>query len=73
MVSRGLDTTRQRGHYVTKSTVQSIHSVYQKHLASAMLEPQDVVELLAKQRGHPLYLGQDLDSQVMMHFVKVVV
>ena len=82
MVSRWLHNkmatqlaVKELSHNVRKSTVQSIHNAYRKHLASARLEPQDVVELPTKQHGAgcPLYFGWDLDSKVMMHFMKAVV
>ena len=47
---------KELDHNLRESTVQ-IHNAYQKHLASARLEPQDVVELPTKQYGCPLYLG----------------
>ena len=56
---------KKLGHDVRKSTVQSTCSAHRNHLALARLEPQDVVELLIKQHGCPLYLGRDLDSKVV--------
>ena len=51
---------KELGNDVRKSTVHSICNMYQKHLASARLEPQAVAEMLTKQHGCLLYIEWDL-------------
>ena len=57
---------KELSHDVKKSTVQSTHNVYQKHLASARLEPDK-----AEWPSTLSWMG--LGFKVMMHLVKAVV
>ena len=68
--------SKEFGHNMRRSMVQSMGNACWKHLASARLpvEPQDVVELLRKQHGHPPLSWTGLGCQVMfIQFMKVVV